>query len=531
MQLAVKWAAGLILLALAAWQPLGSEAPVYEPATLVIRNGTVFDGSGSPVRITDIVVSGDKIAHVGKTLPSQFVDARVIDAAGLIVAPGFIDPHTHAFSDLNSDNVERRRNLPFAYQGVTTVLVGNDGFGSTEIALMASRAEQMRIGTNVSYLAGFGYIRQTVIANENRAPTASEMGRMKEMMTRAMCEGAMGLSAGLYYSPQNFATTGEVVELARIAARHGGYYDTHMRDESTYNIGLSGAVEESLEIGRQSGAPVHIAHIKALGPAVWGHSSKIISRIEKARADGQQVTADQYPWAASGTRISNALVPRWALDGGLDGLRQRLADPAIRESVRKEMLEGLARRGGADKLLITGRLGKAEVERGVTLAEIARARSLLPVDAAIEILTTGDARVASFNMNLEDIRAFASQPWVVTGSDGSTGHPRKYGSFPKAYRDFVKDGDLMSLSRFVRRSSGQVADIAGLTDRGYLKVGKAADIVIFDPESFAPNATYQQPRELSSGVQYLLVNGLLLIEKGKHTKNLPGRPLLKDNRC
>lgn len=528
---AIKFAAGLTLLAVTGCQSTSGRVPADYQASIIIRNGTVHDGTGGPARVADIVIANDKIVHIGKTAPGSHANARMIDAGGLIVAPGFIDPHTHAGSDLNSGEVERRRNLPFAYQGVTTVLVGNDGNGRTEIAALAERARQQKTGTNVAYLAGFGYIRKSVIGDANRPPTASEMERMKTMLSSAMCEGAMGLSAGLYYTPQNFAKTGEVVELAKVAAWHGGYYDTHMRDESTYNIGLSGAVEEALEIGGQSGAAVHIAHIKALGPAVWGHSAKIISRIEKARANGQKITADQYPWAASGTRISNALVPRWALDGGLPGLRERLTGSATRSKIREDMLAGLARRGGAAKLLITGRLGKAQVDTGFTLAEIAKRSGLEPVDAALQILESGDARLASFNMNPEDIRAFALQDWVVTGSDGSTGHPRKYGSFPKAYRDFVVNGKLMTMARFVRRSSGQVADIVGLTDRGYLKPGMAADVVIFDPEKFTPNATYQQPRELSTGVEYLLVNGKALIFEGKHTNILSGKPLLKETKC
>ncbi|SIN67813.1 N-acyl-D-aspartate/D-glutamate deacylase [Parasphingorhabdus marina DSM 22363] len=527
----MRWAAGFALLALMACQSTGASSVAEEQATLIIRNGTLYDGTGSPGRLADIVIAGDRILHVGKAAAAKHANARAIDASGLIVAPGFIDPHTHAGSDLNSANIERRRNLPFAYQGVTTVLVGNDGHGRTDIRELANRARAQKIGTNVAYLAGFGHVRKSVIGDADRAPSASEMEQMKAMISRAMCEGAVGLSTGLYYTPQNFAKTGEVVELAKVAARHGGYYDTHMRDESTYNIGLSGAVEETLEIGRQSGAAVHIAHIKALGPAVWGHSAKIISRIEAARADGQKVTADQYPWAASGTRISNALVPRWALDGGLAGLRERLADPIKRSEIREGMLAGLKRRGGAAKLLVTGKLGKAQVETGLTLAEIAERSGQEPVDAAIRILETGDARLASFNMDPADIHAFAVQDWVVTGSDGSTGHPRKYGSFPKAYRDFVREEKLITMARFVRRSSGQVADIAGLADRGYVKAGMAADIVIFDPDKFAPNATYQQPKKWSSGVRYLLVNGSLLIERGEHTGALPGRSLLKDSAC
>jgi N-acyl-D-aspartate/D-glutamate deacylase len=286
-------------------------------------------------------------------------------------------------------------------------------------------------------------------------------------------------------------------------------------------------LEEAINIGRQAGTPVHISHIKALGPSVWGQSKAMIAAVERAKADGVRVTADQYPWTASGTRISNALVPRWALDGGLEGLRLRLASPEEFARIKGEMVGNLRRRGGPEKLLITGKLGDADVIIGKTLAEIAQAANIDPLDAALAILREGDARVASFVMNANDITAFAKQDWVMTGSDGSNGHPRKYASYPKAYRDFVVEQKTMSLARFVQRSSGQVADMAGLKGRGYLKPGYFADVVMFDPKQFAPIANYQNPRELSQGVQYLLVNGKLAIDAGNYTGALAGVPLLK----
>lgn len=523
-------AAGLALLGLASCQTIPATTP-RQLADLIITNGLVFDGTGSQGRAVDVVISEGKIAHLGPDAGAEFVASRVIDATGLVVAPGFVDPHTHAGSDLGAEDRTRRANLPFVFQGVTTVVVGNDGGGSPDIVGQASAARSAGIGTNVAYLAGLGPIREAVLGTENRPPDNAELNRMRAATRQAMCEGAWGLSAGLYYVPQNYAETDEVVALAEIAGALGGYYDTHMRDESTYNITVTGALNETLEIGRRAEIPVHIAHIKALGPAVWGHSRQMIEAIEAAQAEGLRVTADQYPWEASGTRISNALVPRWALEGGLDALRQRLDDSEAFTRIRAGMVEGLARRGGADKLLITGALHGAEVPVGKTIAELAQARGLEPVDAAIAVLREGDARVASFNMSEADIAAFAGQDWVVTGSDGSSGHPRKYASFPKAFRDLVAGDSGMSLARFIRRSSGQTADIIGLPDRGYLRAGQAADVLIFDPQKFAPRATYQAPRELSVGVQHLLVNGVPVIEDGEHTGGLPGQPLLKDTPC
>ena len=507
-----------------------SGVAALEAVDTIIQGGQIFDGSGGAGWSGDIALQGDRIVYVGSDAAARYDAGTVIDARGLIVAPGFIDPHTHAGSDLASGNSDRRANLPFAFQGVTTVVVGNDGFGSHEIGGMATEARRQMIGTNAAYLVGFGSVREAVLGKENRPPLAVELTQMEDLTRAAMCEGAWGLSAGLYYVPQTYAETDEVVALARIAGEFGGYYDTHMRDESTYNITVTGALSETLEIGRAANLPVHIAHIKALGPAVWGHSARMIAMIDEARAGGQRVTADQYPWEASGTRVSNALVPRWALEGGLSSLRDRLANADTLQSIRGEMIEAIARRGGPDRLLITGRLGGSNAPLGKTLADFAQTDDLDPVDAAIAILTAGDARVASFNMSEADIAAFAGQDWVVTGSDGSNGHPRKYASFPKAYRDLVVSGD-MDLARFIRRSSGQTADIIGLKRRGYLKAGHFADIAVFDPASFAPNATYSAPRELSSGVIHLFVNGSQMIRDETYTGALPGRPLMKDTQC
>lgn len=502
-----------------------------ESVDLIIADGTVFDGSAAPGVASDIAIRGDKIVFIGSDAKEKFQAIDVIDANGLVVAPGFIDPHTHVGSDLASQDSKRRSNLPYTYQGVTTVVVGNDGFGSPKIASMSQAAERFGVGTNVAYLVGFGAVREEVLGKANRAPDDSELAQMMSLTQTAMCEGAWGLSTGLYYVPQSYSQTDEVIALAQVAGQLGGYYDTHMRDESTYNVTVTGALEETLTIGRKAGLRVHIAHIKALGPAVWGHSERMIAMIEKARADGQRVTADQYPWEASGTRISNALVPRWALEGGLDALRGRLSEGDTRSKIRVEMIEAITRRGGANRLLVTGRLAGSSAPVGKTLAEIAMLERVAAVDAAIAILIEGDARLASFNMSAQDIAAFAAQDWVVTGSDGSTGHPRKYGSFPKAYRDLVAGEGGMSLARFIRRSSGMTADIIGLDRRGYIKPGYFADILVFDPEGFAPNATYAAPRELSSGVVHLYVNGQAVINSGSGTGALSGRPLLKDTQC
>nr|WP_298897873.1 amidohydrolase family protein [uncultured Altererythrobacter sp.] len=508
-----------------------TSTPQTDFPDLLIMNGTLHDGSGADGRNASVLVDDGKIVRIVSVNEPLPFARKVIDARGFVIAPGFVDPHTHAGSDLASEDAKRRANLAFAFQGVTTVVMGNDGFGASDIAAQAIDAMENGIGTNVAYLAGFGPIRETVIGDANRAPTDAEIDEMRTVTKQAICEGAWGLSTGLYYVPQNYAATDEVTALAKEVSALGGYFDTHMRDESTYNITVEGALAETLQIGRSAQIPVHIAHIKALGPAVWGHSARMIAMIEAAQHAGQRVTADQYPWAASGTRVSNALVPRWALEGGLDTLRERLRDPEQAARIREGIAKAYERRGGADRLLVTGPLHGAEVSVGSTLAEIAEEQSIDPVDAAISILMEGDARVASFNMSAADIAAFAAQDWVVTGSDGSTGHPRKYGSFPKAYQDLVNGHEGMSIARFVQRSSAQTADIIGLADRGRIAPGLAADIVIFDPDTFAPRATYRSPRELSAGVRHLIVNGESVISDGEYTGALPGQPLLKQTGC
>lgn len=505
--------------------PSGRAAAEPLAADLLISGGEVHDGTGAPARTVDVAVRGDRIIYVGPEGEHAVKAERTIDADGLLVVPGFIDPHTHADGELSSDDPARRSNRAYLRQGVTTVVIGNDGGGSPDIADTAAAFEEAGIGTNVGFMVGFGAVRKEVVGEADRAPTADELAAMKRKVASAVCEGAIGFSTGLHYAPQSFAATDEIVALAAEAGKRGAIYDSHLRDESSYSVGLEASVAEALGIGRAADTPVHIAHIKALGPDVWGSSGRIIAMVEEAQARGQRVTADQYPWRASGTRISGALVPRWALDGGMEGLRARFDDPEVAERLRAEMAENLRRRGGADTLLVTRGFGEAAKWDGRTLEEIAAATGADAISAAVAILRKSDARVASFNMNQADIDAFAARPWVMTGSDGSTGHPRKYATYPKAYRDLVTSGK-MALPAFMRRSSGLVADTLGLENRGYIREGGFADIAVIDPARFAPRADYADPEVPAEGVAYLLVNGALAIDGERVTDTRAGRPLL-----
>ena len=486
---------------------------------ILISNGTVYDGTQSAGRIASIGIIGDRIVSVDAARSATA--KRVIDASGKIVAPGFIDPHTHATRYLR--NPDTAANLNYLMQGVTTVVIGSDGYGVPGGQDTLALFESHGVGPNVAFLAGHGQVRKATMGLADRAANDSEVLAMQALVEEAMQAGAIGLSTGLYYAPGSYAETSEVVELAKVAAAYGGIYDTHMRSEGSQGSGVIDALDEAISIGRDAGIAVHISHIKALGKDSWQHSQSLINRIEAARADGLSVTANQYPWRASGTRFSSALIPRWVLADSKEHMRERLANPELQPRILAEMRANLDRRGGADAMLVTH---ADSAYAGMTLTQIATQLQVEPGRAAIEVVLQGDPSIASFVMQQHSIEQLAMQPWVMTGSDGSSGHPRLYGTYPKAWRDFVVDKPLMTAEQFIHRSSGLTADTLGLCRRGYLRTGYLADIVIFDPQSFRSNANYQNPTKLASGVSQVLVNGVVVID-GEHTETLPGRVLRK----
>lgn len=490
----------------------------------IIRGGTIYTGADAPPRIGDVEIAGDRIVYVGPS--RRTAAARVIDARGRIVAPGFIDAHTHPDSYIRSADPKARLNLPWLAQGVSTIVTGVDGGGTPEVAADARKLEASGIGTNVAPFVGFGAIRARVLGQDDRAPTPAELAREKALAARAMCEGALGLSTGLFYAPQRFATTDEVAAVAAEAGKRGGMYDTHQRDESSYSIGLMASTREAIEIGRRAGMPVHFAHLKALGVDLQGKAPELIAIIEGARRRGQDVTADQYPWLASGSAVAAALVPGWALDGGDAKMIARFDDPATATKVRAEMRENLRRRGGAGAILLTG---QNQPWTGRTLAQMAAGWRTDPIEAAIRILKTPGAEtgIASFNMADRDVDLIMKQPWVVTSSDGSDGHPRQYATFPKLYADYVRERRVLTLGQMIRRSTGATADLYRLKDRGYLRPGAFADVVVFDPARYTPRADYVHPREPSVGVDALFVNGRLALRNGAATGVAAGRALLR----
>jgi N-acyl-D-amino-acid deacylase len=495
---------------------IGAAAPVAK-VDLLIRGGMIYTGSAAPF-VGDVAIRGDRIVSVSRK--ANVVAARTIDAKGMIVAPGFIDPHTHMGDDLASPDAQVRLIPAFLMQGVTTAFIGNDGGGDPDVAKVLGSAKHLPVGINYAAYVGFGAVREAVVGKADRAPTVPEMARMKGLVASAMCQGALGLSTGLFYAPQSFAKTEEVIALAREAGARGGGYDSHIRDESSYTIGLAGAIDEALRIGREGKLPVHISHIKALGVDVWGQAPAIIAKVEAARKAGQKVTADQYPWSASGTSLVASLVPGWAQDGGRPALLKRFDDASVAEKLRAGIVENLRKRGGAEKLLIVDGPFK-----NLTLAAVAKAHGLDAVAAAIAAIRIGDPGVVSFNQNEADIAAFMRRPWVMTGSDASGGHPRVYGSFARKYSKYVVADRVLTLRQFIERSTALPAATFGLQGRGHLKAGAFADVVVFDPKSFASRATYEEPTLLAAGVRVVLVNGAVAVDKGALTGKAAGRAL------
>ena len=493
---------------------------------LLLRGGTVIDGTGAAPRAADVGIRGDRIVFLGDASSAHLTPTRTIDVKGLVVAPGFIDPHTHTQGDLGSPDAQKRANLAYLFQGVTTVITNNDGGGTIRIGKTLDEWTKNGIGTNAALYVPQGSVRGAVLGMSSAAPTAAQLDSMRALVRRGMYEGAIGMSTGLYYAPGSYAPTGEVIELAKIAAQQGGIYDTHLRDESSYTIGLIGAVNEAIRIGREAHIPIHISHIKALGTDVWGQSDTVIALMKQARAEGVDITASQYPYDASGTSVGASLLPRWAEAGGRDSLLARIADPATRARLTGEMTNNLRRRGGASKLLISSTRDTSILGR--TLEQVATARHESPIDAALQIVQQGDASVASFNMNEQDIEKFMVQPFIMTCSDGSAGHPRKYGTFPRLLREYVFNKHVLTLPQAVHRSSGLTAATLRLPQRGVLAVGNYADVIAFDTATVADRATYKQPTLLATGMRYVLVNGTLAIADGKYTGAMAGRALRRE---
>lgn len=515
------------LAAIAASLILAISTAAQTQVDILITGGTVVDGTGAKERKADVGVLGERIVFVGDAAKSGVKGARTIDATGLIVTPGYIDPHTHTAEYLSRE--DRKYNINYLMQGVTTVITGNDGGGTVRTGETLARWEKQGLGTNAALLVGHGAVRREVLGNADVQPSPEQLEKMKGFVERAIQEGAFGLSSGLFYVPGKFSKTEEVIALAAVSGRMGGIYDTHQRDESNYDIGVIASIQEAIRIGREGKVPLNISHIKMLGPEVWGKSEEAIRIIQKARKEGVQITADQYPYTASGTGLTASLLPGWAQEGRREEQLARLKDPGVRAKLVQEMEGNLKRRGGPQSLLLTS---SNSPYHGKLLSEIAKDRGKPPVEAAIEVIIEAFEKnfgvsVASFNMNDKDLERLMKEDFVMTGSDGSAGHPRLYGTYPRKLREYVYKKKTISLPRFVQASSAQVAEAFRIAHRGQIRETWFADITVFDPATIRDTSTYEEPEGLAVGVKYVVVNGKLAVDNGEPTRALAGKALRK----
>lgn len=494
---------------------------------VIVLGGTIYDGSGSPGYQADIGIGEGRIQKIGRLKRTQ--GTHVIDANRKYIVPGFIDIHTHCDSGIS----DKRRNnaLNYLSQGVTALVGGNCGGGTYNVRDYFLKLEEQGVGPNIVHLVGHGTVRQAVLAYADRAPNEEELAKMKSLVERAMQEGALGLSSGLFYAPGSYARTEELIELCKVVKKYNGIYATHLRDESNYGIGLLSAIEEAITIGEKSGVPVQISHIKALGKPVWGLSRDVSDLIEAARERGVVVYADQYPYNASSTSLTAAVIPRWVQAGGR--LKELLSGSAQLVRIKEEIAENIERRGGAETLVIASSRNYSEYE-GQSLHDIALDFKKNAVDTAIDMVLNGGASIVSFNMTDEDIEFFMSKPWVMTGSDGSLPlfgsarpHPRSYGTFPRKIRSYVLDKKIISMEQAIRAATGLPAEMLGFSDRGLLKRGYVADLVVFDPNSIQDKATYSDPHQYSSGILTVLISGKTVIEESEYNGTLAGKPLRK----
>ncbi len=516
----------VVVLLLAAWRLDAQNDLAFD---LIVRGGRIVDGAGNPWFTADLGVRGDRIARIGDL--SKASAPRVIAAEGLVVAPGFIDPHTHARRGIarvpTADNA--------LLQGVTTLTEGNDGSSPYPIGEHLRQMANLAISPNWAVYVGHGTIRSRVVGDDDREATPAELLEMSALVGQAMEEGALGLSTGLFYVPGAFSSTEEVIVLARAAAAHRGIYISHMRDEAQ---GLLDSVRETIRIGEEAGLPVQMTHHKAVGRDAWGLSAESLALVERARERGVDVTIDQYPYTASQTSIT-AVVPAWAQDGGRSELVARLRNPETRRRIKTEIVYRIERdRGGGDPRNIV--IGLCEWDpslEGQSLADIVVGRGLKPTlsnaaDLVMEIVERGGARAIYHAMTEEDVERIMRHPVTAIGSDGGVSvlgdgvpHPREYGTFARVLGRYVRERGVLTLEDAVRKMSSATAQRLGLAERGLLRAGYFADVVILDAERILDRATFEDPHQYAQGVSHVLVNGVLVVDDSRHTGALPGRVL------
>jgi len=497
---------------------------------LIIRNGRIVDGTGSPWYRADVAIRGDAIARIAPRIDTPA--ARVVDAAGKVVSPGFIDLHTHArrgiFDVPTADNYVR--------QGVTTIFEGPDGGSPIPLRPFLDRVSATRITPNFAMFVGQGSVRDQVIGPADRKATPAEIDRMRTLVQQGMEDGAFGLSSGLFYVPGTFTPTAEVVELARVAGRMGGIYISHMRDEASR---VTDSVRETIEIGEKGGLPTQVTHHKVIGKANWGKSVDTLRLIDEARARGVDATIDQYPYTASSTGIGSALLPSWALEGGRESTLKRLQTPSSRSEIRSEIVRIIKdERGGGDPQNV--QLARCDWDHsldGKRLGDVTKGRGHEPTienaaDTVLWIIERGGCQGIFHAINEDDLQRILRHPATMIGSDGevpifgqASPHPRSYGTFVRVLGRYVRELKVITLEDAVRKMSAYPAQRTGLADRGVLREGLKADVVVFDPSTIRDRATFEQPHQYGEGVSVVVVNGQVAFEDGKMTSARPGRVL------
>ncbi len=505
---------------------------------IIIKNGLVYDGTNSePIR-ADIAINADTIAKIGKLKNSRA--SQSIDATDLVVSPGFIDTHAH-LDPLN--NLLRLAHSESAIrQGVTTSIGGPDGGGvpaNFSFASFLDTLETIGVGMNMGFMTGHNRVRRTVMNLDNRPPTAEELSEMVEMVDRAMDEGAFGLSTGLKYLPGNFAALDEVIELSKAAAQKGGIYTTHLRDEG---LKIMDAVEETLEISKQADILVVLTHHKVIGKPMWGKSDTTLARVDKARSQGIQVMIDQYPYNASHTGLS-ILIPSWARAGGQEQFEARVSDAKLRKQIKEEIIFNILNdRGGEDlrRIQFSRVSWKPELE-GQTLHDWLLMEGIEPTiengaEMVIQGQLNGGAGCIFHAMDEADVENIMTHPLTMIASDGRLSepgvghpHPRAYGTFPRVLGRYVRERGLLSLQEAIYKMTALPAETFGIHNRGQIKVGKKADISIFNPGEIIDNATFTEPHQYPSGMVYVLVNGKLAVDQSQFMGIRAGELLRKNN--
>ena len=499
-------------------------APAYD---LLITGGTVIDGTGAPGYRADVAVKDGRIAAMSRERIPASRAARVVDATGLVVAPGFVDLHAHLDPLLRLPGAESA-----VRQGVTTALGGPDGGSPLPLAPYLDSARTLGLGINVAFLAGHNTIRERVMGEANRSPTAGELARMQALVGESMRDGAWGLSTGLKYIPGAYSETGEVVALATVAADSGGIYTSHLREEG---LGLIESVAEAIEIGRRARIPVVLTHHKAVGKPMWGASARTLAMIDSANAAGLDVMADQYPYTATYTGIG-VLVPAWAMADGDTAFERRLGDPALRDSIVQGIVFNILNdRGGGDlRRVQLARVAWDRSLEGRTLHDWAEAQRLPPtpeIGAAlvIEALRRGGASAIYHVLDEGDVERIMRHPRTLVASDGRLvrpgeghPHPRWYGTFPRVLGTYVRDRGVLRLEEAIAKMTAMPAARLGLADRGRIAEGLAADLVVLDPATVADRATFEAPHQYPAGIPWVIVNGVPVVERGSFTGRRPG---------